>query len=155
MQLWSCHYSWCEAPSRGVNLLLRCGRRSGTCCPVVSTPENAQLPACTVPAFSLGMHFSLQAELVMVFPKFWAAAEGHSICLVPGGARALCFASALSRNIICPHHFSVHSYHAGKGTSYTLWPRSVQCFLYLFMVVFFCFVSIKNKTSPSGSISEC
>uniref|UniRef100_A0A803YBB0 Actin alpha 2, smooth muscle n=1 Tax=Meleagris gallopavo TaxID=9103 RepID=A0A803YBB0_MELGA len=98
MQLWSCLYSWCEAPSRGVNLLLRCGLGSGTCWPMVSTPENAQLPACTVPAFSLGMHFIVR---VMVFLKFWAAPEGHSVCLIPRGARALCFASALSSSVRC------------------------------------------------------
>lgn len=84
MQLWGCHYSWCEAPSRGVNLLLRCGRRSGTCCPVVSTPENAQLPASVQPRYA----FQSASRTSHGVPKVLGSSRGAQHLL--GTRRSTC-----------------------------------------------------------------
>lgn len=151
MQLRSCHYSWCEAPSCGVKLLLSCGLRSGTCCPMVWTPENTQLPACTVPVFSLGMHFSLQAELVMVFPRFWAAPEGHSICLIPGGARVLCFATALQKYSLST---SLSSSQLLCWKRHFLYSVAQKCMMLDISFQWsFYFVLFLMEIKPSGSLS--
>lgn len=122
MHLWRYHYSWFEAPSCDMSLLLHytgLNRKSGTFCSVMPVLENAQLSGCTLSKFTLSKYFILQTEPVLIFPKFWAVAKEHSICSISGWAWALCFVSALSRNIISPHHL-IHSCHAGKANFFTV-----------------------------------
>lgn len=113
-----CHYSRLEAPSCDMNLLLHCtglNRNGGTFSSMIPMPENAHLSGCMFSNFSLRKHFNLQTEPVMVLTKLWAVPKEHSICSVSRWTRAPCFASALSKNIIYPHHFLLHSCHAGKA----------------------------------------
>lgn len=68
--------------------------------------------------------------------KFWAVPKEHSICSISGWAWARCFASGLSKNIIYPHHFLLHSCHAGKADflqcmaqQCTMCTTTILCFL--------------------------
>lgn len=116
---WRCLYRRCDAPPCDIIFLLHCSRLNRKTVPFlewyVPMLENDQISSCTLSKFSLSKHFSLQTELFLIFSKFWAVAKEYSISLIPGWACAFCFAAALSRNTIYPHHFLIHSFHAQKA----------------------------------------
>lgn len=139
MHGWRYHYSWVEAPSCDANLLLHyIGlRKRGTFQSMISMLENAQLSGCTLSKFSLWKHFSLQTEPVSIFPKFRAVPKERSMCLISGWAPALCFASALPRNIIYPHYFLTHSCHAGNANFLQFVPQRCTMHTTTILCVFF------------------